>query len=139
MSSLIVRATIRVLTPGILLLSLVLLVRGHDEPGGGFIGGLVAGAAVVLEYLAGGPERVRRFPPVRGTILLATGIGLAVAYGLAGLAFGGAFLQGTVWKAEVPVAGELKVAASLAFDAGVYLVVLALVVAYVRVLGEELG
>jgi multicomponent Na+:H+ antiporter subunit A len=138
-SSLIVRATTRVLTPGILVLSLVLLVRGHDEPGGGFIGGLVAGAAVVLEYLAGGPERLRRFPPVRGTILLATGIGLAVAYGLAGLAFGDAFLEGAVWKAEVPVAGELKVAASLAFDAGVYLVVLALVVAYVRVLGEEPG
>lgn len=139
MSSLIVQAATRVLTPAIFLLSLFLLVRGHDEPGGGFIGGLVAGAAVVLEFLAGGPEGVRRFPPVRGTVLLATGIGLAIAYGLAGLALGDAFLQGAVWKAKVPVAGELKVAASLAFDAGVYLVVLGLVATYVRVVGEEPG
>lgn len=137
MSTLIVRATTRVLTPGVLALSLVLLVRGHDEPGGGFIGGLVAGAAIVLEYVTNGPERIRRFPPVRSTVLLAVGILLALGYGLAGLVFGAAFLEGAIWEPEVPLVGGVKVAASLVFDAGVYLVVLGVVAAYVRMLAED--
>lgn len=135
MNTLIVRATARALSPGIFLLSLVFLVRGHDEPGGGFIGGLVAGAGIVLEYLARGPERLRRFPPIPAASLLGAGLALAVAYGLAGLAFGDAFLRGAVWSADLGV-GELKVAASLAFDLGVYLVVAGLVLAYLRSFGE---
>jgi multicomponent Na+:H+ antiporter subunit A len=137
MNTVIVRAMTRILTPGIVLLSLFLLVRGHDEPGGGFIGGLVAGAAVVLEYLTGGPERIRRLPPLRATEMLSVGLLLAVGYGLVGLVAGQAFLRGAVWEVGVPLAGTLKVAASLAFDLGVYLVVLGVVVAYMRSLGED--
>jgi multicomponent Na+:H+ antiporter subunit A len=138
-NTVIVRATTRLLTPGILLLSFVFLVRGHDQPGGGFIGGLVAGAAFVLEYLARGPDRLRRFPPVPTTGLLAGGLLLAIGYGLVGLVFGRAFLRGTLWTARLPLLGEFKVAASLVFDVGVYLVVVGLVVAYLRAFGERAG
>jgi multisubunit Na+/H+ antiporter MnhB subunit len=137
MSSLIVRATARGLTPVMALLSLWLLLRGHDEPGGGFIASLVAGAAVVLQYLASGVEGVRRFLPFRATTLLGIGLLVATGFGLAGLLVGAEFLEGAIWTAEVPAIGEVKVAASLIFDVGVYLVVLAVVMAIVRYLGEE--
>lgn len=137
MSSLIVRATARGLTPLMVVLSVWLLLRGHDEPGGGFIASLVAGAAVVLQYLANGVEGVRRFLPLRATTLLGWGLLVATGFGIAGLLLGGQFLEGAIWTAELPLLGELKVAASLIFDVGVYLVVLAVIVAIVRYLGEQ--
>lgn len=139
MSTLILRATTRVLTPIMVVLSLYLLMRGHDAPGGGFIAALVAGAAVVLQYLANGLQGVRRFLPVEVGTLTGIGLLLAVGFGLAGLVLGVTFLEGALWKLDVPVVGEVKVAASLSFDIGVYLIVLSVVVAIVRYLGEERG
>jgi multisubunit Na+/H+ antiporter MnhB subunit len=136
-STLILRATARSLTPAMLVLSIWLLVRGHDAPGGGFIAALVAGAAVILQYLANGLEGVRRFLPVRSTTLLGAGILIAVGFGLAGLVFADTFLAGTIWYVPLPFGGKVKVASSLIFDLGVYLVVLAVVVAIVRYLGED--
>lgn len=137
MSSLIVRATARGLTPVMIGLSLWLLLRGHNAPGGGFIAALVAGAAVVLQYLANGVEGVRRFLPVAATTLLGGGLLLATGFGLAGLLLGAEFLAGAPLAVTIPALGEVKVAASLIFDVGVYLVVLAVVVAIVRYLGEQ--
>ncbi len=77
MSSLILRAATRALAPLLLLLALFLLWRGHNEPGGGFIGGLVAASAAALQGLAFGPAAARRMlvlPPVA-----VAGLGLAVA------------------------------------------------------------
>lgn len=138
MSTVIVRTAAKVLTPGIVLLSLYLLLRGHHQPGGGFIGGLVAGGAAVLLHLAWGPVGVRRLR-VRGPELLSAGLLVATGYGLAGLAFGEAFLRGAIWSlGPLPGLGQVKVTASLVFDVGVYLVVIGLVIAYLRALGEEL-
>ena len=133
----ILRATTRALTPVIVVLSIYLLLRGHESPGRGFIAALVAGAAVVLQYLANGLEGTRRFLPVAAITLFAVGLLLAVVTGLGGVVFGAAFLETTIWEIEIPLLGALKVASSLAFDVGVYLVVLAVVVAVVRYLGEE--
>jgi multicomponent Na+:H+ antiporter subunit A len=138
MSTLILRTAARMLTPLIVVLSIYLLLRGHDSPGGGFIGALVAGAAVVLQYLANGTEGVNRFLPVQFSTLLGLGLLMAVGVGLGGVVVGGQFLQSAIWKFDVPLLGELKVTASLGFDVGVFLVVLSVVVAIVRYLGEEI-
>lgn len=127
----------RIFTPGILLLSVYLLLRGHDAPGGGFIAALVAGTAVVLRFLSLGAEGARRLIVVRFTTLLGAGLLLAVGSGLAGLAFGREFLASTTWKKELPLLGEVKVASSLAFDVGVALVVVGVVAAVVEYLGRE--
>lgn len=137
MSTVILHTTTRALTPVIVLFSVYLLLRGHNAPGGGFIAALVAGAAVVLQYLTNGLEGVRRFLPVDFSTLLAIGLVIAVSAGLIPLVVGGAFLESAIFRAELPLLGELKVASSLGFDLGVYLVVVAVVVAIIRHLGED--
>ena len=116
------------------LASLWLLVRGHDAVGGGFIGGLTAGAAVVLFYLSHGHERVWHSRWLRIAPLIGAGLLVGVGYGLIGLVRRSRFLAGG--KLSLP--GDVEVAASLAFDVGVYLVVIAMIVAIVRHLGQGL-
>ncbi|MDQ4144364.1 MAG: Na(+)/H(+) antiporter subunit B [Actinomycetota bacterium] len=136
MRTVILRTTARALTPLVVALSIFMLLRGHDAPGGGFIGGLIAGAAVVLQYVGQGPER-RTLLRVRFDTLLAMGLLIAVGIGIVALLFGGHFLEGTVWEQHLPVIGELKIASSFGFDVGVFLVVLSAVIAILRSLGER--
>ncbi len=134
MSTVIVRALARPLEWGIVALSLFLLVRGHDEPGGGFAGGLVAGAALALARLVGEAPSSSRSSVRAG--LLATGLLIVVGYGVAGLALGAGFLGSAVWRVGLPILGEIKIVASLIFDVGVYLIVVAMVAIFLRVLEE---
>lgn len=127
----ILRSANTLLAPIMILASLWLLVRGHDAVGGGFIGGLTAGAAVVLLYFSRGHERIWRSRLLRTLPLAGVGLAVAIGYGLSGLTRG-AFLAG----AKVTLPGGLEVAASLVFDVGVYIVVVAVVVAVLRHLGQ---
>ena len=129
--SLILRTGSRGLAPVMLAVSVYLLLRGHDAVGGGFIGGLTAGAVVVLLYFSRGSKRIAASRVLRFTPLVGTGLLIAVLYGLAGLLLDGAFLAG----GKVTLPGGLEVAASLVFDVGVYLVVVGLVVGIVRHMG----
>lgn len=137
MSTIILRATTRAIIPIIVLLSIYLLLRGHDAPGGGFIAALVAGAAVVLQFLANGLDGVRRLLPIRFATLLSVGLVIAVSVGLVPVLFGGQFLEGTLFEIPLPLGRELKIASSLGFDIGVYLVVLSVIVVIIRYLGED--
>jgi multicomponent Na+:H+ antiporter subunit A len=114
--------------------SVWLLVRGHNAVGGGFIGGLTAGAAVVLFYFSHGHERVWRNRKLRLTPLVGAGLLIALLYGLAGLALGAGFLAGGKL-----VLGPVSIAASLVFDIGVYVVVIGMIVGIVRHLGQGLA
>lgn len=137
MTSIVLRSLASFLTPVIAVFSVHLLLRGHDAPGGGFIAGLAAAAMVILQYMARGPSGLRRILPLRFEVLVGLGLGLAVIFGFGGLIFGDSFLQGGLWKWQLPVIGEVKVAASLIFDIGVFLVVLAMATAIVAYLGGE--
>ncbi|HVL91099.1 MAG TPA: MnhB domain-containing protein [Actinomycetota bacterium] len=137
MSTVILRTTARLVTPGIVGASLYLLLRGHNAPGGGFIGALVAGAAIVLRYLVGGPVAVRRMLPVSAESLLGVGLLIALMTGIGSLIAGSEFLTSTIWSARIPGIGKVKVASSLAFDIGVYLIVLGVIVGVVGFLGED--
>ncbi|WP_369055674.1 hydrogen gas-evolving membrane-bound hydrogenase subunit E [Kineococcus terrestris] len=132
----VLRVSLRLLVPVMLVLSLYLLWRGHDEPGGGFIAALVAGTAVVLRFLAGEPDGVRT---ERGRALLeprllaGAGTLLATAVGLAPVLTGGALLT----PFDVPGLSAVGISSALLFDLGVYLLVLALVTAVVRSLTPD--
>ena len=132
--STILRVMNDVLAPALLLTAGWLLLRGHDAVGGGFIGGLAAGAAVVLLYLSRGHQRLWQSAWFRTLPMVGAGLVIAGGYGLAGLVADGAFLAG----GKVTLPGGTSVAASLVFDVGVFLVVVGLVVAVLRHLGQGL-
>ena len=133
-SSAILRAAARTLAPMLILVSLALLARGHQEPGGGFVGGLVAASAVLMYALAFGVREARaqlRLPPLR---ISGFGVLIGLISALLGL-FGGAFFQALWLPAKVPAVGKLGT--PLLFDMGVYLVVLGVGAAIVLELLEE--
>lgn len=131
--SVVLRITTDVLAPLLVLASLWLLLRGHDRVGGGFIGGLAAGSAVVLLYLSRGHEGLWQHRVLRTVSLVGIGLGIAAGSGLIGLVLDGAFLAG-----GKVVLGGVELARSLVFDVGVYVLVVGLVVSVLRHLGQGL-
>lgn len=118
-----------------LLFSAFLLFAGHNAPGGGFVGGLVAAAALVLRYVAGGAVELERVVVVHESTLLGSGLLLAVLTGVAGWVVGDAFLASGKLEVDVPLLGTLKTTSALPFDLGVYLVVVGLGLGLLRSLG----
>jgi multicomponent Na+:H+ antiporter subunit A len=117
--------------------SIYLLFAGHNQPGGGFVGGLVAGAAVALRYVAGGIDEVRRVSPVRPWTLLGTGVILATSTALVPVLLGHPVLDHGLFEAEVPLLGDVKATSALPFDLGVYLVVVGVILMVVEAFGER--
>jgi multicomponent Na+:H+ antiporter subunit B len=126
MSSLILRAAARVLMPLLLLFAVFLLLRGHNEPGGGFVAGLVAAVAFVLRVLAEGAESARAALLVNPSRLLGTGLLAALASGLVPLPLGRPFLT-ACWTEVGPSGFRVLVGTPLLFDLGVCLVVIGVV------------
>jgi multicomponent Na+:H+ antiporter subunit B len=136
MNALILTATARLLMPLLLLFSVFILLRGHNEPGGGFSGGLIAAAAYSLLAYASGVAEARAALRIDPRSLLGIGLLVALGSGLVGVLLGGAPLEG-VWV-TLPVAGSVYVGTPLVFDIGVYLVVIGTALTMVFELkGEE--
>ncbi|MGY1610241.1 Na+/H+ antiporter subunit A [Geodermatophilus sp. SYSU D00700] len=136
--SVVLEVVTRILFHTIVVFSLYLLFSGHNEPGGGFAGGLVAGLALVLRYLAGGRYELGEAAPVAPGLLLGSGLLFAGGTGVVGLALGAGVLETAILEATVPVLGDVKLVTSLFFDIGVYLIVVGLVLDVLRSLGAEL-
>ena len=121
--SLIFRVAARFLVPLLLLFAMFMMLRGHNHPGGGFVGGLVAASAFVLYALAAGVDNARSVLRVQPHTLL--GVGLACAYGtgILAVALGKPFLTGLWVNLHVPLLGHLHLGSTLLFDLGVMLVV----------------
>jgi len=124
MNSLILQVAARVLLPVVILLSIVFLLRGHNEPGGGFIGGLVAASGFILYALAVDLPAARRLLHIQPRTLISSGLMVALLSGVPALTVGEPFYKG-LW-AELDFAGYegVKVGTPFFFDVGVYLVVL---------------
>jgi len=136
--SVILEVITRALFHTIIVLSVYLLFSGHNVPGGGFAGGLVAGLALVLRYLAGGRYELGEAAPVDPGKLLGGGLLLAGTTGIAGLVLGADALQTTILERTVPLLGDVKLVTSLFFDMGVYLIVIGLVLDVLRSLGAQI-
>jgi multicomponent Na+:H+ antiporter subunit B len=121
MNSLILQTATRVLAPALALFALFMFLRGHDQPGGGFIGGLLLAAALALVALAHGVDAARRVLRVDPVLVLAIGLGAAALAAVASLATGAEPL--TVLWSGIPIPGFGKLGTALLFDAGVLLVV----------------
>jgi multicomponent Na+:H+ antiporter subunit B len=135
MPSLVLRSSARFLVPLMLVFSVFLLVRGHNEPGGGFVGGLVAATAFALVLLAEGLGTARRLLRLDPLAFVATGLLVALLSGLPPLLAGRPYMSGRWLKAPLPVVGKLG--SPVVFDVGVYLVVLGIVLTILFALAEE--
>ena len=135
--SVVLETAVRLVFHTVLVFSLYLLFAGHNQPGGGFVGGLVAGAAFVLRYVSGGRAALKAAVPVDPGLPVGGGVVLAAGTGMAAWLFGGQFLESGKVELELPVLGTLKATSALPFDVGVFLVVVGLVLAVLRTLGAE--
>jgi multicomponent K+:H+ antiporter subunit A len=113
----------RLLLPLALLVSIFVLLRGHNLPGGGFIAGLITAVALISQYLANGITwtNVRMGGALHP--LIAAGLLIATLTGLASWLFGYPFLTSTFTHVHLPLIGEFELASAMLFDLGVYLVV----------------
>lgn len=129
--------SVRVVFPAVILGSFWLLLAGHNQPGGGFVGGIVAGAAVALRYVAGGIDEVRGLFPWAPWSVLGAGLLVAGTTALVPLLLGDAVLEVAAVEGALPVLGEVKATSALVFDIGVYLVVVGLVLMVFESFGED--
>lgn len=129
--------SVRVLFHPVLIASLYLLFAGHNQPGGGFIGGLVASSAVSMQYVAGGIEEVRRLSRFHPWTILGFGLLLSFVTASLPLLFGDAILETALFQFDVAILGTVKATSALFFDLGVYLLVVGLVLMVFEAFGEE--
>ncbi len=137
MISLILRTATRLLMALMLVFSLFLLLRGHNQPGGGFVGGLVASAAYALYSIAYDVQAARRALRVRPQTLIGAGLLVATGSGLWGLLSGHPYLTGRWATLRVSPGSELHLGTPLLFDVGVYLVVVGVTLTIILSLAEE--
>lgn len=136
--SLILDVVVRLVFHSALLLGCFLLFTGHNRPGGGFVGGLVVGAALSLRYVAGGIDEVRATLPTRPWTLLGAGLATATMTALIPLLFGRQLMQHAKLNAHLGPLGEFHLNTALFFDIGVALVVIGMVLLLLVAFGERL-
>lgn len=128
----------RLLFHTILLASLYLLLTGHNTPGGGFAGGLLAGLALTMRYLAGGRVELAESTPISPGTLMGVGLGMAALTAVAPLLLGAQMFSSAAIEFTLSLFGTHKFVTSTVFDIGVYLVVIGLVLDVLRSLGSEI-
>lgn len=136
--SVIVDTISRIVFHSALMFSLYLLFAGHNQPGGGFVGGLVTATAFALVYVAGGIEAVRSLSRLQPWVILGAGLFLAAMTALLPLVAGEAVLQSSHTELDLDAVGlgHVELSTALAFDIGVYGVVIGMVLMVVHAFGE---
>jgi multicomponent Na+:H+ antiporter subunit A len=135
--SLVLEVATRMIFPLIMVLSAYFFFAGHNTPGGGFAGGLTAGLALVLRYLAGGRYELGETLPLDAGKVLGAGLTLSAGTAVISLLLGAPVLSSAVLQFDVPVLGHVKLVTALFFDLGVYLIVVGLVLDVLRSLGAR--
>lgn len=135
MRSIILSTATRYLMPLLLIFSIFLLLRGHNEIGGGFVSGLVAAASITLYTIAHDVTAARQLILIDPRTLIGLGLLTALVSGLLPVISGSPFLTGIWLQNPLPVLG--KVGTPLLFDIGVYLVVIGMALLIIFTLAEE--
>lgn len=136
MRSVILSSGTRAVMPAMLIVSLFMLLRGHNEPGGGFIGGLIAASALALYNLAFGHEELRRTLKVDPHLISGGGLLMSLASTFVAPLVGKPPLTGVWVTIPLPLTDGVKLGTPLLFDAGVYFVVIGIISTIVLSLSE---
>ena len=134
---LLLRMGARPMLAATLLLAAYVFLRGHNLPGGGFIAGLVTALGLVTQYLAGDFRWTMERLGFDNQRLIAVGLLLIALTGVVSLAFGWPFLTSTFTHLYFPLIGEFEIASAMAFDLGVYLIVVGVVMLILLELGQS--
>jgi len=135
MTSPILQTAVRLLMPLLLLFACFLLFRGHNQPGGGFVAGLVVSASFVLHAIAFGVDASRRALLVHPSTLLGVGPLVALASGLPAVVLGRPFMT-SIWTHVGIGSAGIDVGTPLVFDIGVCLAVIGVVSTIVFTLAD---
>ena len=137
MTSLILSTASRLLLPVVLLFSIFILLRGHNQPGGGFVGGLIAAAAFALHAIAYGVKKTRSLLGLDPRSLIGLGLFVALVSAMVSLVLGQPFFTGQWINLSFGSLGELDLGTPLVFDIGVYLTVIGVTLTIILSLAEE--
>jgi len=132
-----VDVVVRVVFHVVLMTSLWLLFAGHNQPGGGFVGGLLAGSAITLRYIAGGIDEMRARSRFRPWTVLGAGVVVAAVTAFVPILVGAEALTVGVVTVSLPLVGTAKISSALVFDTGVYLAVVGMVMMAFEAFGDE--
>lgn len=113
----------RLMMPLMIMVAVYIFLRGHNLPGGGFIAGLIASVALIVMYLSNGIEWTQKRLAVDMHLVIGFGLLIATSTGLVAIAYGYPFLTSAFSHIHWPVVGEFEIASAIAFDLGVFLVV----------------
>ncbi len=136
--SIVLEVVVRLIFHILIILSIYMLLAGHNSPGGGFAGGLIAGMAVVARYLTGGRTELGATVPFDAGRIVGIGMIIAALTVIAPMLFGQAALTSNWIDLDLGIFGELALVTSTVFDIGVYLIVFGLVLDVVRSLGAQI-
>lgn len=126
----------RLLFPLMLMVAVFVFIRGHNLPGGGFIAGLIAAVALIVQYLANGISWTTDRLKIDMHWVIGLGLLLATGTGLVAMGLGYPFMTTTFTYLTWPVVGKFEVASAIAFDLGVFLVVVGATVMSLVQLGK---
>jgi len=132
----IMQTLLRLLLPLMLLVAVYIFLRGHNLPGGGFIAGLIAAVALIVQYMANGIEWTGKRLNFDKHFLIGAGILIAASTGVVSMLLGYPFLTSAFAHLHWPIVGEFEIASAIAFDLGVFLVVVGATVMILVQLGK---
>ncbi|MBM7552638.1 Na(+)/H(+) antiporter subunit B [Thalassobacillus pellis] len=136
-NDLILRTTTSIIAFILLGFSLYLFFAGHNKPGGGFIGGLMTAAAIVLMYMAYGLETMKKILPWNFRYFIPAGLLIALVTGIGSFLFGQPFLSHTFAYFQFPLVGKTELATAILFDLGVYLTVIGITMTIILTIAED--
>ncbi|TGC07912.1 monovalent cation/H+ antiporter subunit B [Methanolobus halotolerans] len=137
MTTIITKTVTRICLPLVILFSISLLLAGHNNPGGGFIGGVMFASVIALTYIVFGIDHIRSFFNPDWADLFASGLLLASLTAFAALPFGHNFFRSAVEFLHLPFFGEVELVSAALFDLGVYFVVIGSLLSVLKNVGDD--
>ncbi len=134
--SIVLDTVFRTLYQTVVLIGLYLHLAGHNQPGGGFIAGLVVGAALVLRFITAHPEYGTPLP-FPSYLMMGVGLSLSAGMAVTSLILGNTLLEHHTWEFTLPVFGDVKVTSAIVFDSGILLIVVGVIAMLLEILGNE--
>lgn len=138
MTTLILRISMRLILPIGLVFALYMAFKGHNEPGGGFIGGLMAAATFAIFRMSSGAVELDKLLPCHPRVLVSVGLSIALLTAVGPLAVGEPVLRSYLWDIHLPGGESLHIPSAAFFDIGVFLVVIGICVGMISRFSEEL-